>query len=120
MKLYLTHATSFDFETELYKPIKHKIAIEHEVIFPHDTMNDGKDSKEIIRNCDVVIAEVSFPSTGQGIELGWANDLNKPIVCLYKKDSKPSGALRIISNIFVEYDNSEDITQKLDDYLSSL
>jgi nucleoside 2-deoxyribosyltransferase len=120
MKIYLTHATSYDFNTELYEPMRHVIAHEHEVVFPHDTANHGKDSKETIKNCDVVLAEVSFPSTGQGIELGWANYLNKPIVCLYKKDSKPSSALRIVSDTFIEYDNAEDMIKKLGDYLSSI
>jgi len=43
----------------------------HEIILPHDKRN--LISKDIIKKCNLFIAEVSFPSTGLGIELGWAN-----------------------------------------------
>ena len=29
------------------------------------------------KESDIIIAEVSYPATGMGIELGWANDANK-------------------------------------------
>ena len=37
-----------------------------------------------LRNADVVIAEVSAPSLGVGYELGKAEELGKPILCLYR------------------------------------
>ena len=119
MRLYLTHSTSYDFRAELYAPIKHSLTLDHKVVFPHDTSNDSKDSKEAIKDCNAVLAEVSFPSTGQGIELGWANYLGKSIICLHKKGTKPSSALRVISNSFIEYDGPEDMIQKLNNYLAS-
>ena len=37
-------------------------------------LNEKKiDPAQIIKKSDVVIAEVSYPATGEGIELGWAN-----------------------------------------------
>ena len=32
--------------------------------------------------CDIVVAEVTVPSSGVGYELGWATALKKPILCL--------------------------------------
>ena len=37
----------------------------------------------MIKAADVVIAEVTNPSLGVGYELGFAENLNKPILCLF-------------------------------------
>lgn len=113
MKLYLTHASSYDYEVELYEPLKKSLAKENDIFFPHDEHEEGVASKDIISTCDAVIAEVSYPSTGQGIELGWADAHDIPIICLYREDAKPSGALQYISNNLVEYHSSEDMIEKL-------
>ncbi len=38
-----------------------------------------------IRESDLLIAEISTPSHGVGYEIGYALDLEKPVLCLYKK-----------------------------------
>ena len=38
-----------------------------------------------IQESDLLIAEVSSPSHGVGYEIGYALDLNKPVLCLYQK-----------------------------------
>jgi len=38
-----------------------------------------------IRESDLLIAEVSTPSHGVGYEIGYALDLEKPVLCLHKK-----------------------------------
>ena len=43
-----------------------------------------------IKNCDVLIAEVSVPSHGVGYEIGFALNTGKPVLCLYQKDKKVS------------------------------
>ena len=43
-----------------------------------------------IRNCDVLIAEVSIPSHGVGYEIGFALGLGKPVLALYREDRKVS------------------------------
>ena len=37
-----------------------------------------------IEECDVMVAEVSTPSTGVGYEYGLAIQLGKPVLCLYQ------------------------------------
>ena len=74
MKIYISHSTGFDYQKELYEPIKNsELYNSHEIIFPHDKSSEVSNSKEVIKGCDMVIAEVSYPSTGMGIELGWAD-----------------------------------------------
>ncbi|TAL14179.1 hypothetical protein EPN95_04205 [Patescibacteria group bacterium] len=120
MKIYLSHSTNYDYEKDLYGPLKtSSMGREHQILFPHDTENSSANSKDPILHGDLVIAEVSYPSTGQGIELGWANDGDMPILCIYKKNAKISSALRFITNELIEYENEEDMLNKLTTWLSA-
>ncbi len=38
-----------------------------------------------VKNCDVLIAEVSVPSHGVGYEIGFALCMEKPVLCLHQK-----------------------------------
>jgi hypothetical protein len=113
MKIYFCHSKNFDFKNELYSPIRSSLLNKkHEIIFPHET-DKFINSKEIIKGCDLVIAEVSFQSTAMGIELGWANIMGKKIICVYKKGSKISQSLKTVSSVFLEYKNFKDLIDKL-------
>lgn len=39
-----------------------------------------------IRECDLLVAEISTPSHGVGYEICYALQNNKPVFCLYQKD----------------------------------
>ncbi|MBK8620135.1 MAG: nucleoside 2-deoxyribosyltransferase [Anaerolineales bacterium] len=43
-----------------------------------------------IKNCDVLIAEVSTPSHGVGYEIGFALNIGKPVLCMHQKERKVS------------------------------
>jgi len=43
-----------------------------------------------IKNCDVLIAEVSVPSHGVGYEIGFALNIGKPVLCIHHKERKVS------------------------------
>jgi nucleoside 2-deoxyribosyltransferase len=113
MKIYLAHSREFDFANELYQPIQSsELFQKHSWILPH-VDNSFINSKEVIQNSDLVIAEVSYPSTGLGIELGWAESFGKKLICFYKENSKISSSLNSVCSSFIEYENSEDLVQKL-------
>lgn len=112
MKIYVCHSTAFDYTAELYEPLKREFAALHEITFPHDAGADF-DSSEAIKNSDLVLAEVSYPSTGQGIELGWANVASVPIICIYKSGTTPSSALRHIAKEIVGYADEADMVSKI-------
>ncbi len=118
MNICITHSTNFNFSKELYEPLKNSdIYKNNNIFFPHDEENKNINTQQIIRDSDLIISEVSYPSTGQGIELGWANYLNKNILCIYKKDQKFSLALKFITNDFIEYENADDLINKLIFYI---
>lgn len=108
MNIVICHSTNFDFKTELYAPIKNFFDIQkHNVYLPEESK--AKNTLELIKDCDFIIAEVSFASTGEGIELGWANILNKQIYCIHKTNHKPSSSLKFITKNFYEYSNSNEL-----------
>ena len=69
---------------------------------------------------DLLVAESSFPSTGQGIELAQAKAAKVPIICFYKSDSKPSSSLRFVTNDIVEYTDMPDLFVKLQAMIHSM
>jgi len=119
MKIYVAHSNYFDFKTELYSPLRNSdLNKNNEIILPHET-DEFINSKEIINKVDVVIAEVSFPATGEGIELGWAESFGKKVICIYKEGSKISGSLKVVSETFLSYSNGDDMIKKLTEALTS-
>lgn len=120
MNIYVAHSNKLDYINKLYNPIKQsKLNKEHNFLFPHDELNKEIKTKQIIANYDLVIADVSLPATGLGIELGWADYSNTPILCIYEKGMKYSSSLKFITNKFIEYENSEDMIEKISYFLNN-
>lgn len=69
-----------------------------------------------IRECDILIAECTFPSLGVGYELSFAENLNKPCHILFNKDkTKLSAMLNGNQNFNIyPYSSDEEIYQILD------
>ncbi len=110
MKIFFAHSSSYDYVKELYEPLKTSryLTTEHECIFPMDNNSLGK-SKEEVQKCDLLIAEVSLPSTGQGMEIGWADAAGIPIFTIAKKGSNPSGALFYVVKETKFYNSKESL-----------
>ena len=114
MKVYVSHARRSNFAEELYTPLKESnLAVEF--IFPHDNNPQSFNAKELFESgsCDFVLAEVSQPATGQGIELAWAHSNNIPIICIYKIGSDISGSLSFLTDKFLEYADEKDMVSKV-------
>ena len=112
MKIYISHASSYDYREELYRPLK-SFFKDHELFLPHEGDNSELHAKDVLPTCELLLAEVSFPSTGQGIELGVAHMLNKPVLCIHKVGARPSSSLKYITDKIVEYKNLSDILPTL-------
>lgn len=123
MTIYISHSRSFDYQSELYEILQNSsLAQKYNLIFPHQNSSEPYPIKDLILNkkCDLVIAEVSFPATGQGIELGWADVAQIPIICISKKDHKIARSLKVISNKFIEYIDLADIIGNIDQTITSI
>jgi len=120
MKILVTHSSDFDFRHKLYKPLRDfTLNSKYELLLPQEAGRE-KLTKDIIKECVAVIAECSLPSTGQGIEIGWADAFNIPIICIHEKGSKISNALHYVSDTFIEYNNEVEMIEKLQKYLGKL
>lgn len=114
MNIYVSHSTKYDYINKIYNPIKNSYLINNNnFCFPHDNGNKAINTKDIISNSDLIIAEVSLSGIGQGIELGWADYANIPILCIYEKSSKISSSLNFITRNFIEYEDEEDMINKI-------
>ena len=121
MKIYISHSKDFDYKKELYLPIrKSDLYKNNRITLPHENSNESFNSKEFIKNsCDLIIAEVSIPATGVGIELGWADAFNIPILCIYKKDIKYPGSINTITKNIIDYEDSIDMINKIQKFIDS-
>jgi nucleoside 2-deoxyribosyltransferase len=119
MIIQIWHARNSDFQIELYNPIKKASFFpEHIFIFPHDEVE--LDSRASLKSIDLFIAEVSTPATGLGIEIGFASAYGKSLLCIYKKWSKISASLKQVTENFIEYDNVDDMVNKVALFLDTL
>jgi nucleoside 2-deoxyribosyltransferase len=122
MKIFIAHASSFPYEEKLYAPIRaSELARTHEFILPEEQKYNGTwNTKDAIKSCDVMIADVSAPSTGAGIELGWADAAGTPIIAIYEKGSTPSTVIRYLTQTVIEYENQVDLLIKIEEALSKI
>lgn len=114
-KVFFAHSTGYDYRPNIYQPIRSSdLSGICEITLPHEDGDELFDSKNFIQSdCDLVIAEVSDPSIGLGIELGWANMYDKPVVCIYKAGSKISSSVNMITDQVFEYKDADDMVEKI-------
>ncbi len=85
MGIYVVHSKSIDYINEIYKPIRNSEYLKQfDIVFPHEKDSNSYNDRSFYKDFDLVIAEVSEPGTGIGIELGWFYDDNVPIYCISK------------------------------------
>ena len=117
MKIYIGHSNQMNYKEELYMPIINSTLYkEHEIIFPHLNNNDF-DTKKVIAESDLFIADVSKPSLGLGIEIGRAESIGKKILCIYNKKEKCPGSIKYIDADITQYSDKEDLINKIKEYI---
>ena len=120
MRIYIAHSTNYDYQNELYKPIREDSNMnQYNIIFPHEYEDSSNNTRDFYNTIDLVIAECSYPATGVGIELGWLYDDKKPIHCIYKKNSNVSGSLKFITNNFYEYEDTDDMLRIIEEIIKA-
>jgi 2'-deoxynucleoside 5'-phosphate N-hydrolase len=75
-----------------------------------------------IDECDVMIAEVSTPSTGVGYEYGYAIQIGRPVLCVYRAGLRLTKMItgNPASNLKVAvYSNEFELDQIVDSFLKS-
>lgn len=115
--IYFSHSSRMDYQKLLYEPIlSSHLCKTYKFVLPHQENPDEPfQTKSLFESggCKLVLAEVSLPSTGQGIELGWAELLEIPIICLYRRGSVITNSLKCVSQHFMEYKDTNDMIGKI-------
>lgn len=120
-------------DTSLYKAIVDAIKAAGGTVlsevFVHDAINYGgsplpadqiyERDTQMIKDCDVVIAEVTNPSLGVGYELGYAEKLGRPILCLFNTTSTNKLSAMVSGNNYntVAYTDPKDITETVRQFM---
>ena len=113
MKIYVAHTKDFDFHDELYAPIRaSELNKQHEFILPHEGSGNTL-SRDIIKGCDLFVAEISHPSTSLGIEIGWADAFGVPVIAMRKPGANEPWWHQDICKVSFEYEDAEDMVEKL-------
>lgn len=113
MKIYIGHSSSIDCREELYEPLRESdLDEEHELVLPHETSDELFDSKEFLRDeCDLFVAEVSKPSTGLGIELGWADEFGVPVLCVHSEEAEISSSVSVVAEDVQKYMSKKELLE---------
>jgi hypothetical protein len=114
MKIYIGHSRDFDYINELYLPLRQSALNSiMEIILPHESDGQPFNSKDDFKTVDFMVAEISYPSTGLGIEIGYADIYQIPIIIAYKKGFKVSGSAKSLGSHMIEYANIQDLVKRL-------
>lgn len=115
MKIFVTHASAFDFKKNLYDPIHaSELSKMHEFVLPEEQKYNGTwNTKEVIQSSELVIADCSVHSTGAGIEMGWANAAGTPIIVVHQTGTKPTSVVKYVTDKVIEYENGEELIEKI-------
>lgn len=85
-----------------------------EVTYPHEQQAEVQLTQTAITEADLVLVEVSVPSTGSGIELGWANAAGKKIIAFHQGGSEPSPSVKFVTSEVHTYVTQEHIIDVLE------
>lgn len=112
--VYLAHSSKFDFKNKLYEPIKRsKIGNLYDFIYLMDNPGNLPNTKEMIQTCQAVIGEISYPSIGAGIEIGWADAFDIPLILIHNHSYNPPEYYKTFSSYLLKYDDPERIPEIL-------
>lgn len=121
MKIFVAHSSDFDFETKLYVPLRESaLATEHEVLLPQEGGSRDEITRQMINECDLLIADVSRPSLGTGIEIGWADAAGVPVIAISEEGSIVSFSIDNAITERLEYSDGEDLISKIEEALEDL
>ncbi len=120
MKIFVAHSSNFDFKNKLYTPIRASaLNTMHEIFLPQEGEVE-EITKDMIKGCDVLVAEVSAPSLGAGIEMGWADAFGVPVIAMSEMAAQVSFSIDNVVTDRIEYDSAEDMIEKLQDSLEKI
>jgi len=95
--------------------------LNHEPIIPHKfVVDDGDGVKasvardfDLLDKSDILLAEVSKPSHGVGMEIMYAHQKGKKIIFVKRKGTRVSNMALMHAHDVIEYEDQQDLEKKL-------
>ena len=84
---------------EPYVPHLNTDPVKHPQVTPREVY---KTDKHHVSTSDLIISYVGLPSIGVGIEIGWAETLDIPVILLFEENERVSRLARGIPNLAAE------------------
>jgi nucleoside 2-deoxyribosyltransferase len=89
---------------------------------PNDGLNEAgvfeRDTNAVMR-CDKIVADVSTPSLGVGMEVMLAHTLEKQVICVYRQCTRVSWMIKGLPGaILIEFKDEVDLEERLSMKLS--
>lgn len=89
---------------------------------PNDGLNESgvfeRDTNAVLR-CDKIVADVSIPSLGVGMEVMLAHTSGKRVICVHRQGTRVSWMVRgMPAAILIEFRDGQDLKEKLSMELS--
>ncbi len=129
LKIYYSVNIISDIEDSFLKQIKDELLPQFGEIIPWFGTGPVDDmrtlynyDKKSVESADIIVAEVSYPSHGVGMEIMHAIHIGKPIIAIAQEDKKVSRmVLGIDYNKFtcIRYTDLEDLKQQLKKAITS-
>ncbi len=93
--VYVSHSRKIpQYRSTFYTPLRKSILAQQFVlILPHEQSDDPYPTRELFEKHAteiIILAEISFDSQGQKIELTWADALHIPVITCARMDAKSS------------------------------
>jgi hypothetical protein len=116
LNIYFVHSTKFDYNNLIYKKIlSSSICLAHNLMLPMTKEYQNINAKELMAKADIIIAEVSNPSFGLGLELKWLSKVNKPKLFLSLENTIPSKYQKLVPSIKTTDENT--YLQAIEDFI---
>lgn len=117
LNIYFIHSDKMDYNNLIYKSVlSSKVCLEQNIILPYTKENNNKYAKDLIKNADLIIADVSSPSFGLDLELKWLSKLDKKTLYISITNSIPKKYQKRIKEIKM-YDNNHSYISLIEDFI---
>lgn len=100
LKIYFIHSSKIDYKNLLYRfVLSSSVCMFHELMLPQTKKYQTKYVKDLIKDADIIIADVSQPSFGLNLEIKWALKSEKPIKFISLNGIIPKKYRKLMENI---------------------
>lgn len=119
VKVYIMHSDKIDYKEEIYRPLlRENLMEDFFLILPLSNRYSENYVKELIKESDLIICDLTKSNIFLNLEMKWANKENKEIYYFIKKDDKQMKKFdRLKPNI---YNDKEEFASLVKTLLNSL